>query len=127
MFATYCIFTAVIFRFLFNEKLEAKFVVGMLFMIVCVCCISLQSLGGGEISINALYALGLGILAPFMISLTISVSKYWTINYEYKSLDFTIDTFLCMSILEIGFCIYYELYVGYTTQEILFAILACLF
>lgn len=114
MFATYCIFTAIIFRFLFNEKLEAKFVVGMLFMLVCVGCISLQSLGGGSISANALYAIGLGILAPFMISLTISVSKYWTMNYDYRSLDFTIDTFLCMSILELGFCIYYEIEYGYT-------------
>ena len=96
-------------------------------MLACVSCISLQSLGSGGISKDALYALGLGILAPFMISLTISVSKYWTMNYNYKSLDFTIDTFLCMSILELGFCIYYEIDIGYTTQQILFAVIACMF
>ena len=113
MFATYCIFTAVLFRILFNEKLEPKFVVGMLFMLACVSCISLQSLSGG-FNINTVCALGLGIFAPFMIALTISVSKYWTMNHNYRSLDFTIDTFFCMSVAEIGFCIYYEYTVGYT-------------
>ena len=127
MFATYCIFTAIIFRFLFGEKLGTKFLIGMLFMLACVSCISLQSLGSGGFSENTILALGLGIFAPFMISLTISVSKYWTINYHYKSLDFTIDTFLCMSLIEIGFSIYYELNTGYTFKEVLFAFIASIF
>ena len=48
-------------------------------------------------------------------------------NYNYKSLDFTIDTFLCMSIAELGFCIYYEIETSYTSQQILFGIIACMF
>ena len=76
---------------------------------------------------DALIALGLGIFAPFMISLTISVSRYWTQNYNYKSLDFTIDTFLCMSLLEFGFFLYYEIQIGYQTKDMIFGLTACLF
>ena len=72
-------------------------------MLGCVGCISLQNLGGGKIDENAIYALSFGIFAPFMIAMAISISRYWTINYNYRSLDFTIDTFLCMSIIELGF------------------------
>ena len=48
-------------------------------------------------------------------------------NYNYRSLDFTIDTFLCMSILEIGFCINYHLNVGYTLEQLAFGVVACFF
>jgi hypothetical protein len=30
-------------------------------------------------------AIGLGLLAPMFISIFISVSRYWTFNYGYKS------------------------------------------
>ena len=128
MFATYCIFTAILFRILFGEKLGIKFLIGMFFMLACVSCISLQSLGSeGGASKNEFYALGFAIFAPFMIALTISVSKYWTMNYGYKSLDFTIDTFLCMSLIEIGFSIYYQLNTGYTLVEFVSAFIASIF
>ena len=53
------------------------------------------------------YALGFGILAPLLISIFISVSKYWTINYGYKSQDLTIDSFMLIGLLEILFFIDY--------------------
>ena len=76
-------------------------------MLACVSIISLQSLDtGSSLDINALKALLFGLLAPFMISISISVSRYWTVNHNYKSFDFTIDTFMVISLYEIGFFIY---------------------
>ena len=73
-------------------------------MLACVSIISLQSLDtGSSLDINALKALLFGLLAPFMISISISVSRYWTVNHNYKSFDFTIDTFMVISLYEIGF------------------------
>ena len=59
-------------------------------------------------------ALGLGLLAPLFISFFISVSRYWTTNYGYKSTDFTIDTFMLMGIIEIYFFYEYQTSHGYT-------------
>ena len=77
-------------------------------MLACVCCISLSNLSGGNVNSDAILALCFGIFAPLMIAITISVSKYWTMTYGYVSKDFTIDTFLCMGLLEVGLCIYHE-------------------
>ena len=132
-FATYCIFTSVIFRFLFKEKLEFKFLIGIFFMLACVTIISLQSLGegDGELNVNAVYALSYGLLAPFMISISISISRFWTMNYGYKSFDYTIDTFLAISFAEIGFFVYFNNNVnlgqGYTVEQLSFGIAASLF
>ena len=72
-----------------------------------------------------------GLLAPFMISISISISRFWTINYDYKSLDFTIDTFLAISIAEIGFFFYFNGQVndgnGYKLQQIGFGVAASVF
>ena len=129
MFATYCIFTAVIFRFLFNEVLQTKFMIGMLFMLACVCCISLSNLSSGHINTDAILALCFGIIAPLMISITISISKYMTMKHGYNSRDLTIDTFLCLGILEIGLCIQYQVTnpIGYDFREILFGVIASIF
>ena len=73
-------------------------------MLACVSIISLQSLDtGSSLDINALKALLFGLLAPFMISISISVSRYWTVNHNYKSFDFTIYTFMVISLSEISF------------------------
>lgn len=109
LFATYCIFTSIIFRFLFKEKLETKFLFGIFFMMACVAIISLQSLDlGSQLNENALYALSFGLLAPFLISVSISISRYWTVNFDYKSFDFTVDTFFTISLYEIGFFVYFN-------------------
>ena len=98
-------------------------------MLACVACISLSNLGGGKINMDAVLALCFGIFAPFMIAITISVSKYWTMNYGYNSKDFTIDTFLCMGLLEVGLCIKFEASdpVGYDFKQISFGIIAAIF
>jgi hypothetical protein len=46
-------------------------------------------------------AISLGIFTPLMISIFISVSRYWSQFHGYKSIDYTVDTFLCMGLIEI--------------------------
>ena len=101
-------------------------------MLACVTIISLQSLDtGSSLNYNALYALGFGLLAPFMISISISISRYWTVNHNYQSFDFTIDTFLMISIAEIGFFVYFNGEIndglGYSAEQIGFGVAASLF
>ena len=36
LFSTYCVFTSIIFYFLFNEKLKLKFIIGIGLMLNCV-------------------------------------------------------------------------------------------
>ena len=108
----YCVFTTAIFYFLFGEQLQQKFVIGIMFMITCVIfeanppeketsVIGFNTQGS---DLKFFYtALGLGLLAPLFISFFISVSRFWTTNYGYKSTDFTIDTFMLMGIIEIYF------------------------
>jgi multidrug transporter EmrE-like cation transporter len=42
MFATYCVFTSIIFYLLFNEKLKVKFLVGIGLMVACVTLVALS-------------------------------------------------------------------------------------
>ena len=42
MFATYCVFTSVIFYLLFNEKLKMKFLLGIALMVSCVVLVALS-------------------------------------------------------------------------------------
>ena len=44
----------------------------------------------------------------------ISVSKYWSQNYGYKSLDFSIDTFALMGLIEFGYFYQYQIQTGYS-------------
>jgi drug/metabolite transporter (DMT)-like permease len=89
----YCVFTTAIFYFVFGEQLEQKFVIGIIFMITCVIfvatpkkvsSVSASDMGGAEQEIFV-KAIGLGLLAPLFISIFISVSRFWTTNYGYKS------------------------------------------
>ena len=38
-----------------------------------------------SISTNGMYAIGFGLLAPFFISIFISISRKMTVNYGYNS------------------------------------------
>lgn len=64
-------------------------------------------------------AICLGIFTPFMISIFISISRYWSQVHGYKSIDFTVDTFLCMGLIEIVFFIQHQVNVGYTVKAII--------
>jgi len=77
-------------------------------MVACVLLVATpepgSSVAGEKTNQDEFYkAIGLGLLAPLFISIFISVSRFWTFNYGYKSEDFTIDTFMMMGILEIYF------------------------
>lgn len=86
LFATYCIFVSVFMRIIFNEKLKLKFFAGIGCMLICVGFISYSALtkdtGESEkeegLNQNAVLALSFGIGAPFMISIMITLSRYWT-------------------------------------------------
>ena len=64
-------------------------------------------------------AIGLGIFTPFLISIFISVSKYWSQIHGYRSIDYTVDTFLAMGIIEIGFFVHHQVTVGYSLKVLL--------
>lgn len=88
-------------------------------MILCVAIISLQSFKSNTKSgtnTEALEAIGYGLLASLLVAVSIAIGRYWTLECGYKSFDFTIDSFLVMSISEIGLFIHYELYPGYSDK-----------
>jgi hypothetical protein len=86
-----------------------------------VSMISMAILGTDKISKEkaGFMAICLGIFTPFMISIFISISRYWSQVHGYKSIDFTVDTFLCMGLIEIVFFIQHQVNVGYTVKAII--------
>ena len=86
LFATYCIFVSIFMRIIFKEKLKCKFLIGISCMLICVGFISCSALltdnddnqNESTLNKNAIYALSFGIAAPFMISIMITLSRYWT-------------------------------------------------
>ena len=126
MLSCSCIFTSVIFYFIFNEKLKIKFLIGIVLMITCVALVALSKfipsednseiidqpirhLNDKNISESkdkkfaAMVAIGLGVIAPLLISIFIAVSRYWTSNHGYNSSDYSIDSFMLMGVIELFF------------------------
>ena len=60
-----------------------------------------------EKEIAMIKAILLGLLIPILIAVFITLSRYWTLYYGYSSIDFTLDNYLVIGILEIGFFIYF--------------------
>jgi hypothetical protein len=101
-------------------------------MLTCVSFISLSALTGNSkdghgLNKNAILALTFGILAPLMISIMITISRYWTEKHAYASLDYSIDTFVLLSLVEIGFFIYYADQNTFTWMEIVYGVAASVF
>ena len=67
---------------------------------------------------SAAIAISLGLLTPFLISIFISVSRYWSANYNYKSIDYSIDTFMLMGLVELYYFIRHYLNTGYAPFEL---------
>lgn len=127
MFATYCIFTAVFSWIFFGEKLNLKFAIGIGFMMSCVLCISAGAfIGNSKLTLREVmhtyWALGYGLLAPLLISISISVARYFTIYHGYSSLSYTIDNFTAIGIIELPFFIYFDYLRPYTFEEVVFGI-----
>lgn len=66
---------------------------------------------------SATIAISLGLLTPFLISIFISVSRYWSFYHGYNSIDYSIDTFMLMGTIELFFFIRQCLKVGYTFTQ----------
>lgn len=127
LFSTYCVFTSVIFFFLFQEKLKFKFLIGISLMLACVILVSVAQTpkapsqtvsANGEDSSAAKVAIAFGLLSPFLISIFISVSRYWSQTFNYRSIDFTVDTFMIMGFVEVPLFVWYQLGVGYSFKAI---------
>ena len=127
LFSTYCVFTSFIFFFLFGEKLKFKFLIGISLMLACVVLVSVaqkpkahyQALhAGDEDNSSSQIAIAFGLLSPFLISIFISVSRYWSQTFNYRSIDFTVDTFMLMGFIEVPFFVWYQLGVGYSLRAI---------
>ena len=132
LFSMYCVFTSVISFFLFGESLKPKFVAGISMMIACVVLVSYPkgvSLGEAITGRNEDHTLAIsfGLLAPTLISLYVAVSRYWTTMYGYASLDFTMDTFLLMGLIEIWGFWYFQISVGYTYEQLMIGTCAAIF
>ena len=100
-------------------------------MLTCVSFISFSALSSqhkeGKLNKNAICALGFGIMAPLMISIMITISRYWTEKHGYSSLDYSIDTFVLLSLFEIGFFIYFAENNTFTWLQILYGVAASVF
>lgn len=64
----------------------------------------------------------MALLAPILISMFIAVSRYWTENYGYSGLDFTMDTYFLMGLVEIPFFINHAQEVGYNFMVLVYGI-----
>lgn len=74
---------------------------------------------------SATIAISLGLLTPFLISIFISVSRYWTYHYGYDSIDYSIDTFLVMGLVESYFFVHHATTIGYSIQVFISGFIAC--
>lgn len=148
MFATYCVFTSIIFFLLFNEKLKLKFLVGIALMLSCVILVALSQTSFGRVGSSSIrkllaqdfddssilaqqidmyidkkssatIAISLGLLTPFLISIFISVSRYWSHYHGYNSVDYSIDTFMVMGAVETYFFIRHAMTIGYSVNVFL--------
>lgn len=133
LLSTYCIFTSLIFLFVYNERLQTKFLVGIVLMMTCVFLVALPEGGEGQVSLSLeqLYysrlAIGLSILISIVISFFILVSRYWTEKYGYNTVDFNVDSIMLMGLMEIGFYIQHQLAVGYTFDTFAIGVAGCFF
>ena len=97
---------------MFNERLQTKFLVGIILM-MSYMFVEAQPSGGDKFSFNLeqLYysrlAIVLSIVISVVISLFILVSRYWTKKYGYNTVDFNFDSIKVMGIVEIRFYIRY--------------------
>jgi len=98
-------------------------------MLTCVSFISMSALsaGKGGLNKNAILALTFGICAPLMISIMITISRYWTEKHAYASLDYSIDTFVLLSLVEIGFFVYYAEQNTFSWMAIVYGVAASVF
>jgi drug/metabolite transporter (DMT)-like permease len=113
---------------LFKEKLQTKFILGIFLMLTCVVLVALSTAGGSPHPKGSdmhkkhqsklgysLLCFCMALLAPLMISLFIAVSRFWTERFGYTGLDFTMDTYFVMGLVEIPFFIYHVETLGYTS------------
>ena len=83
IFSLYCVYTSIIFYFLFHERLTRKLVLGIFLMISCVFFIAISHYVQSD-SIESQddhsfrSAIGLSCLIPLIIAIFMSISKYWT-------------------------------------------------
>jgi drug/metabolite transporter (DMT)-like permease len=93
LLSTYCVFVSILSILIFKEQLKPKFIVGILLMLACVAFVAANKDNSidndvEEINDRSKYfykTIGYGLLAPVMISLFITFSKYWTHVYGYES------------------------------------------
>ena len=83
IFSLYCIYTSIIFYFLFNERLTRKLILGIFLMISCVFFIAISHYVESDSTESQddhsfRLAIGLSCLIPLIIAVFISISKYWT-------------------------------------------------
>ena len=66
------------------------------------------------------------LATPLVLALVITFSRYWSENYGYKSLDFTVDTFFVSSIIELPLFIIYATSTGYSPLQMTFGVTAAI-
>lgn len=69
---------------------------------------------------SATLAIALGLLTPFLISIFISVSRYWSTYYHYNSIDYSIDTFMVMGLVESYLFVRHATTVGYSLRVFIY-------
>ena len=127
LLSLYCIYIAVIFWLVFNEKLKPKFILGMGLILTYVILISLPSQGIMSIDFGKsanIKAISVGLCVPVFNAMFITISRYWTLEHGYKSYDFTMDAFLLTGLVGICFFIYFEMTVGYSWKSIGYGLIA---
>ena len=65
-----------------------------------------------------------GLLTPFLIAIFISVSRYWSYYYGYNNVDYSIDNFMVMGIVETYFFFNHLATVGYTFKVFMYGFTA---
>ena len=71
-------------------------------------------------------AIVFGLASPILISISMTLAKYYTMHHNYASLDFTVDNYMMMGLMEIYFFIHEQTTNGYATYVLLFGVMAAL-
>ena len=113
LFAMSTIFTTIMFFFIFGQRLEPVYFIGITFMMTCVVLISFSKesssgrLEQGSSSEDMVYIISLALFTAVTFSLISLVTKAWYVKYKYEAINFGVDSMFLFGLTLLPFCIKY--------------------
>ena len=118
MFSLNCVISALMSYVLFDERLTAKFILGIVLSLACVVLIAMPDNPGQfkphEFLKNMKWhsdfstALMYGMLTPVLLSSLLNLTRFLTIKHNYNSMDLSLDMFFLCGLVEVPAFIHYH-------------------